>query len=585
MNFISVRNFFGANKNSYDESILLFYFVFLALCLSSSNLNDKEKYNQTFTTEINKFCFLHYEKIKITYYDNIQINLKLLDFKWLNENFFLFGNSLSITGLRPLFINLFLEILNSASIFKKKFKKNNFPKKNFILNYSYRLRYFIFLIKIFKNLIKNNLIFFNKNRNSLELREIFRIIIEKNELNSFNIFTKIILSDKKALKTRYLPDINFYKKIEKDLLILNTKTFQLKHNKKIVCIYILNSILFNKLIANNKNIGFYKRLKMINWKNVNSSKNVFKYIKEELFLYSVELFKKKPKKNEQLIFFENFKRTLSILFGDFLVNNYNFSFLQECLFFFEKFKKYSTYRFFRKNDDLNFSKIFLSKALLKMESEKQKMNPKLKKKKKNISKLSNSLLKRLILSNSIGRFSSIILYLITYKTLKNALEISWRIQTIGRYVKFFSLKSKQSIKFNSNILKFTMGFLDKIISKLSGDFLPLFYSKLNSHEKNSNILMLLESFFWDSVEFLGLNSVIIVKQLNRILALGNFYLLTIFRFKKIIKILNNSTMNQTKINLGLNEAKLFLIFEKKIDILLKNLDNSLKFFEIRGFFS
>jgi len=44
-------------------------------------------------------------------------------------------------------------------------------------------------------------------------------------------------------------------------------------------------------------------------------------------------------------------------------------------------------------------------------------------------------------------------------------------------------------------------------------------------------------------------------------------------------------MNQTKINLGLNEAKLFLIFEKKIDILLKNLDNSLKFFEIRGFFS
>ena len=89
----------------------------------------------------------------------------------------------------------------------------------------------------------------------------------------------------------------------------------------------------------------------------------------------------------------------------------------------------------------------------------------------------------------------------------------------------------------------------------------------------------------DSVEFLGLNSIIIIKQLNRILALGNFYILTIFRFKKIIKILNNPTMDQTKINLGLNEAKLFLIFEKKIEMLLKNLDNSLEFFEIRGFFN
>ena len=382
MNFFSLRNFYGRNKNPLNESILSIYFIFLTLYLASSDKINKENNNHSFTTEINKFCFFHCEKIKMTQFENIKMNLKSPDFQWFCENIFI-SNSFLMKGLKPLLLNLFSEICNSTSILKKKFKKNNFPKKNFILDYSYRLRYFIFLIKIFKNLIKNDLNFFDKNRNFLELREIFRIIIEKNELNSFNVFTKIILSDKKAVKTRYFSDINFFKKIEKDLLILSTKTFQLKHNKKIVCIYILNSILFNRLIANNKNIGFYKRLKMINWKNVNSSKNVFKYIKEELFLFSVELFKKKPKKNEQLIFFENFKRILSILCGDFLVNNYNFSFLQECLFFFEKkFYKYSTYRFFKKNDDLNFSKIFLLKALLKMESEKQKANPELKKKKK-----------------------------------------------------------------------------------------------------------------------------------------------------------------------------------------------------------
>jgi hypothetical protein len=78
---------------------------------------------------------------------------------------------------------------------------------------------------------------------------------------------------------------------------------------------------------------------------------------------------------------------------------------------------------------------------------------------------------------------------------------------------------------------------------------------------------------------LGMKSIIFAKQINRIIGIGNFYLLTILRVKKIF-----SDSCKFKLEIFQKKKKLSNVLGKKIGILSKNLRNSKNFLEISNLF-
>ena len=72
---------------------------------------------------------------------------------------------------------------------------------------------------------------------------------------------------------------------------------------------------------------------------------------------------------------------------------------------------------------------------------------------------------------------------------------------------------------------------------------------------------------------------VFTRQLNRIIGIGNFFLLTILRVKKIFT--NNFKIKSEAFQ---RKNNLLYIFQKKIEILTKNLNNSINFLEVSKFF-
>jgi hypothetical protein len=201
------------------------------------------------------------------------------------------------------------------------------------------------------------------------------------------------------------------------------------------------------------------------------------------------------------------------------------------------------------------------------------------KEKKVIKEFSNFIIKELILSNSLKRFGNLVWFFMTFKSLKNALETSWRIQITKRHTDFFEMNSDQSMKFNYKILIFIKKYLKKSFLEWSEKFATDFYSNSNFSKKPFVLNVLMEKFFLYCYNTSGFNSKILSKHLKRILILGNFYLLNILRTKNLIRDLDASKKSQFCTDNGLKKNNLFKFFNRKTELLLKNLNNSLKFLE------
>lgn len=154
--------------------------------------------------------------------------------------------------------------------------------------------------------------------------------------------------------------------------------------------------------------------------------------------------------------------------------------------------------------------------------------------------------------------------------MKSGLENSWRIQVTKRNLDFSGLNLNFSMLFSSKIIKFIVTFFIKITLKMSKE---VFLIDVN--QKSFSFTIFFEKFFLKWYSFSGFSSLVITKQINRILALGNIYLLTIFRIRKIITIQKIITKFGNGIGFSIKKNILFKIFHKKIEILLKNLNNSL----------
>ena len=133
------------------------------------------------------------------------------------------------------------------------------------------------------------------------------------------------------------------------------------------------------------------------------------------------------------------------------------------------------------------------------------------------------------------------------------------------------------------IVDFIKKYLKNSFLVWSEKFATDFYSNSNFSKKPFVFIVLMEKFFLYCYNTSGFNSKIFLKHLKRILILGNFYLLNILRAKNLIRDLGASKESQFCNDNGLKEINLFRFFNRKTELLLKNLNNSLKFLE-RFFF-
>ena len=501
-------------------------------------------------------------------------------FNEINGLILFLKNKIKYRKETKIFLYIINEIIISTKNCVQKLKDVKFKKKLIYSFFSRQLRYFNFVNKFIKT------IFLKKKVEKqylfhIEEIEFNRIFLNKNETFLMEIFNASILSNQ-FIATNILSHCCRFNKDIKTLFILKSNILKQKKQKKILYISMVNWILINKLFSTDNLLYLYISQKTVRWKNQLYKKSIFKYLKKEIFLCFLEILEKNFQKYKGIEFLKNFKFVLKKIFLSSFF--YNFNFLQESLFFLKNLKKKSLYSFFLEKSNIILWKKFLINTLNKIDFQKKLDMKETYQKKKVLRKCITSILKKMVLSNGFKKFIELTWYFLSLNSLRNTLEASWRIQIKKKNTGTHKLGLNCSLNFNNSLVKFIASFNNKLILKIFGKFFPELFSKSKIFLPHSNNLVLLENFFWRCYSFSGLNSHIILKQINRILTLGNFYLLTFFRIKKIIKArLNTRTCKHKIKNLG-KKNRITKIFLKKIEILSSNLKNSLEILKAHNFF-
>ena len=562
----------------------------------------RDRMNLSTTTEKNKILgktekklyfshiFLHYR-----YFSNCQSFLNnstntVLLIKMLTKN--LVNNSVytiishlkkfSKNRLITWILKRILEQLNNQILINiLKSKKIHFLKKRIITDFSFINRQFLLFTKIIKDLIKKEILSKYINYSNTEHQEISRILQEKKKIYSLNCFYNIAITDYKKIGG-FLKINTDKEKSQKNLFIIDSKEFIFPIYKDILYILLLNSILINKIIQYEPEFVFHKKQRIIKWAIDFKFKGIFNFVKKETFIFSIELIKIYFNVKKQLRFLKSFQNLMLKISSKFWFSIHSFDLFNQILTFF-KSSKYmkNSFCFFKKNNFFIGKKILLD-ILIKFSFPVKDKSDKVSMEKIYLEKYSDIIIREVILSNCYKKFTGCILYLFSFKSLKKGLEFSWRIQLTKRFTDFFQLKLNQSIFLNLKILKFTTAFINRFNSRFSEEFYCRFYPLEKFQNHPTNVSKLIETFFTKSSEFSGLNCPTVLKHINRILAIGNFFLLTFLRTKKIIK--HNKGSNKPKLNLTKNfiTTNLPNIFKKKVRILLKNLDNSINYLEINN---
>jgi hypothetical protein len=352
-------------------------------------------------------------------------------------------------------------------------------------------------------------------------------------------------------------------KENKNLFFMGSYLFESPKYNVIMYIFIMNLILLNKSSLANFYINLFRRQKLFKRKILNNTKNIFRFLRKEMFLCSIHLFKKIAANCNRLRILNGIKHLIFGVYGKFAYSIYDFCFLKEFLILFRNLRKHSFSFYLSKKDHLNMGKGFVSKILNRLFFKNQYFYFEFSNGKKGIKEFSNYIIKELILSNSLKRFGNLVWFFMTFKSLKNALETSWRIQITKRYADFFEINSDQSMKFNYKILIFIKRYLKKSFLEWSEKFATDFYPNSNFSKKPFEFILLMEKFFLYCYNTSGFNSKIFLKHLKRILILGNFYLLNILRAKNLIRDLGASKESQFCNDNGLKEINLFRFFNRK----------------------
>ena len=450
------------------------------------------------------------------------------------------------------------------------------------LKSNFRVNEVLFLIfqkfRFLKIICSLLLDFFKEPKLAYENKEILTMFSEKQVTFFYKIITKINISEKNYGEKKFKN--NFHgNKIPKNLFFLKMKQIKMVSFQKFLSTSIINGILTNKLIYDKFSFYFHQKNIWNRLKINGKIKNLIKFIKKEIFYCSTNIFHKNLRKNIQLKYFKEIRSLFLKTYKNSFFSGYKFDVLQKFSYFLEGFKL-NSFRgvFFQKNLH-DFPKTLLLDILINFDPSNQKNPEVLIFKKKILKKSLNYLIKGLILSNSLKKFVGFMWYLSSFSLLKRAMENSWRIQLTKRNTVFFELNLNKSMKFNSEILVCFTTFQKKFCQQASDEFSINFQNRYKILKKSPNLFILVENFFLNFQMNLGMKSIIFAKQINRIIGIGNFYLLTILRVKKIF-----SDGYKFKLEIFQKKKKLTDVFGKKIRILFKNLRNSKNFLEISNLF-
>ena len=456
--------------------------------------------------------------------------------------------------------------------------KSNHTLRSVIFSIFLKIRLLNILCYILKNFSEKNIKFLQEFLKSGETKELITMFSDGQVLILNKIYPKIDYQKKNTILKNSIKIKEPYK-FAKHLYLFQLKPTKMFGYQKLITIAVVNGILMKKLRCNKFGFYFYKE-KIWNRFRVRSKlKNIVKFYKKEIFTCSIHIFSKNFKKNTQLKFLNEVTSLFLKIYENSSKSIYKFNILQKFSYFFEKFKNSCKKpELFEKN--FNYSeKSLLLDFLIKFDSSQQREKEAMLSEKKAIKKALIYLTKGLILSNSFRKLLGLLWYLTSFSLLKKALENSWRMQLTNRTTIFFDLNLDKSMKFSSDIIRFYTKIQNKFRSHLLHELLNKLKKRFKIERKSLNLFIYVENLFQNSQMILKTKSKVHIRQLNRIIGIGNFFLLTILRIKKIFT--NNF---KTVSDVIQKRNNLFYIFEKKIEILSKNLNNSIKFLEASNFF-
>jgi len=464
-----------------------------------------------------------------------------------------------------------LRVFNSSFALTKKNSTGEKIKISQLLNQFNKI---IFVVQILKRVLdqKKTISFFLID--IIEYSEFIRIFSEKNIINLLKVSPQINLFKLNRLYINKI-EIHSNKKEINNLFILNLKDLKINKYENLLYLLNINLFLINYSLETKNHLNFYQSQRTIKLKIRQKTKELFKFLKKEMYFCSIAITKKNFGNSCRIQVLKSFEYVILEICRKPSFCLHDFDYLRRFLSFFKLINFLSSdFNFIRKSCFIG-SQSFLKDTFSKLNILKSSGLDKISRKKENHRHVVFQITKGLILSNNLKKFNGFVYYLFTFKSFKLALENCWRIQLTGRYLDFFGLNLNHSLKFISKIIKFIFTFFNKITVKISEEVL----NKSNNQNSNSfNIYF--EKFFLKWYRFSGFDSLAVSKQINRVMALGNIYLITIVRIKKIIKNQIFSEKNDSRFTYDIKKKKLFKIFHKKIKILLMNLNNSIKFIKV-----
>jgi len=448
-----------------------------------------------------------------------------------------------------------LRVFNSSFALTKKNSTGEKIKISQLLNQFNKI---IFVVQILKRVLdqKKTISFFLID--IIEYSEFIRIFSEKNIINLLKVSPQINLFKLNRLYINKI-EIHSNKKEINNLFILNLKDLKINKYENLLYLLNINLFLINYSLETKNHLNFYQSQRTIKLKIRQKTKELFKFLKKEMYFCSIAITKKNFGNSCRIQVLKSFEYVILEICRKPSFCLHDFDYLRRFLSFFKLINFLSSdFNFIRKSCFIG-SQSFLKDTFSKLNILKSSGLDKISRKKENHRHVVFQITKGLILSNNLKKFNGFVYYLFTFKSFKLALENCWRIQLTGRYLDFFGLNLNHSLKFISKIIKFIFTFFNKITVKISEEVL----NKSNNQNSNSfNIYF--EKFFLKWYRFSGFDSLAVSKQINRVMALGNIYLITIVRIKKIIKNQIFSEKNDSRFTYDIKKKNYLKYFTKKL---------------------
>lgn len=549
MNVTTLRNSFPAFKSWIDEN----FSIILGLILVQLQLIPKPrgKSNSCYTYSNSNFLqfFCNNLNIHVFFYKIHLITQKINQINFISE-LFNYTNNLPTPIESKLKIFRFLREISIIEF--NRFSVLSISNLNVIeILFSISLKFRF--IKIVSELLTD---FFKGPNLTNEKKELLTMFTEKKVMFFYKIISKMNIYGKNygGKKIKGIFHVN---KISKHLFFLKIKQIKIVSFQKFLSTSIIKGILANKLIYDRFSFYFHQKYIWNRLKINVKMKNIIKFIKKEIFYCSTNIFLKNLRKSIQFKYFKEIRSLFLKIYKKTFFNIYKFDVLQKFSYFLEEFKLNSFKGIFFQKNFNNSSKTLILDILIRLDNSNQKNPEVLIFKKKILKKSLNYLIKGLVLSNSLKKFIGFAWYLSSFSLLKKAMENSWRIQLTKRNTVFFELNLNKSMKFNSEILGFFTIFQKKFCQQASDEFSINFQKRYKILKKSPNLFILVENFFLNFQTNLGMRSIVFAKQINRIIGIGNFYLLTILRVKKIF---SNSCKHKLEI---FQKKKTIARFRKK----------------------